>query len=72
MLFLPAINLLQHRLADEVTDSVEVVVPVDDPHEVLVVAPFDPTGDRHLREDLLPRLRERGRHGCNTKRGRDL
>jgi hypothetical protein len=57
VLFLPAIYLLQHRLADEVPDSVEVVVPVDDPHEVLIVASFDSTGDGDLREYLLPGLR---------------
>ncbi len=70
---LPAINLLQHRLADEVPDSVEVVVPVDDPHEVLVVPPFDSPSNRDLREDLLLGLGQGGRrHGRYMKRGRHL
>ena len=56
MLFLPAINLLQHRLADKIPYSVEVVVRVDDTNEVVVVASFDSTGDRDLGEDLLPGL----------------
>ena len=54
MLLLPPIDLLQHRLANEVPDPVEVVVAVNDAHEVVVVAPLDPTGDGDLWEDLLP------------------
>ena len=42
---------------DEVADTVEVIVAVNHPHEVIVVAPLDATGDGDLREDLLPRLR---------------
>jgi hypothetical protein len=54
---LPSINLLEHSFPYEITDSVEVVVAVDHPHEVVIVTPLDSTGDGYLREDLLPRLR---------------
>ena len=57
MVLLPSINLLKHGLPHEVTDPVEVIVAVDDSHEVVVVASLDPPGDGDLREDLLPRLR---------------
>ena len=57
VLLSPSINLLEHGLSNEVTDTVEMVVAVNDPHEVLVVAPLDPARDGDLREDLLPRLR---------------
>ncbi len=56
MLLLPAVDFLQYGLPHEVSDPVEVVVAVDDSHEVLVVPAFDSSGDGHLREDLLLRL----------------
>jgi hypothetical protein len=57
MILLPPIYLLEDCLPNKVTDSVEVVVAIDDPHEVIVVASFDPPGDGDLREDLLSRFR---------------
>ncbi len=59
MLLLPAIDFLEHRLPDEVANSIEVVVSVDDPDEILVVTAFDPTGDRHFWQDLLTGFGER-------------
>lgn len=73
MLPLPAVNFLQHGFADEVTDPVEVVVAVDDPNEILVVTPFDPSCDRHFRQDsLLGFGQGGGRHQCNGKMRRVL
>ena len=57
VILLPPINLLEDGLPHEVADSVEVVVAIDDPDEIIVVASLDPPGDGDLREDLLPRLR---------------
>ncbi len=57
MLLLPAVNLLEHGLPDEVSDSIEVIVTVNHTHQVVVVTPFDPARDGDFREDLLPRLR---------------
>jgi hypothetical protein len=57
VLFLPSVNLLEHGLPYEVPDPVEVIIAVDDTHEVIVVASLDPAGDGDLREDLLPRFR---------------
>jgi hypothetical protein len=73
MLFLPSVNLLEHGLPYEVAYPVKVVVAVDDPHEVVVVASLNPAGDGDLREDLLPWLRQGGRrHRCNAKAGKHL
>ena len=54
MILLPALDLLDHRLSDEVSDPVEVVVGIDNPYQVFVVAPFDPPCYRHLGEETLP------------------
>ena len=73
MVFLPAIDLLENCLPNEVPDSVVVVVPVDDTDEVLVVAALNSTRDGDLRENLLLRLRERGvRHGGNVSMRKSL
>lgn len=73
MVLLPAIDLLQHSLSNEVPKPVVVVVPVDDVNEVLVVASLDSAGDGDLRQDLLLRLRERGvRHGGNVSMRKSL
>jgi hypothetical protein len=45
MVFLPAIYLLYNRLADEIPETVVMVISVDDAHEVLVVSSLDPTSD---------------------------
>ncbi len=57
VLLLPPIDLLEHGLPHKISDSVEMVVAVNHPHEVIVVASLDAAGDGDLREDLLPRLR---------------
>jgi len=57
VILLPTIYLLKHRLSDEITDPVEVIVAVDDSYEVVVIASLDPPGDGDFWEDLLPRLR---------------
>jgi hypothetical protein len=54
---LPSIDLLEDGLPNEVPDPVEVIIAVDDTHEVIVVASLDPACDGDLREDLLSRLR---------------
>lgn len=73
MICLPAINFLQHRLADEVPEPVVVVVPVDDVDEIFVVAALNPAGNGDLRQDFLLRLRERGvRHGGNVSMRKSL
>ena len=73
MVLLPAIDLLQDCLSDEVPESVVVVVPVDDANEVFVVAALNSAGDGDLRQDLLLRLREGGvRHGGNVSMRKSL
>lgn len=44
MFLLPPLDLLHDRLPDEIADPIVVVVGIDNPHEVLVVTAFDPTG----------------------------
>lgn len=73
VLLLPTVDLLEHCFPHEIPNPVEVIVAVDDSHEVVVVAPLDPTSDGDLREDLLPRLRQGGRrHRCNARAGKHL
>jgi hypothetical protein len=73
MLLLPSINLLEDRLPHEVSDPVEVIIPVDNTHQVIVVTPLDPASDGNLRQHLLPRLGQGGRrHRCNVKGGKHL
>jgi len=73
VLLLPSVDFLKDGFSNEVANPVEVVVTVDYSHEVLVVASLYPTRDGHLREDLLPGLRQRGRrHRCNAKAGKHL
>lgn len=58
MVLLPSVDLLEDRLSDEVPETVEVVVGVDNPDHVLVVTPLDPGGNRDFRQDLLPQFGE--------------
>jgi hypothetical protein len=70
MVLLPTVNLLEDGLANEVPDAIEVVIRIDDAHEILVVAALDTTGDGDLREDLLLGLRNGrggGRHDGNIR-----
>lgn len=72
MLLLPALDLLDHRLSDEVSDPVEAVVGIDNPYQVFVVAPFDPPCYRHLGEETLPGFGQWSSHRRYTNRRRDL
>jgi hypothetical protein len=73
MLLLPTIDFLQHGFSHEISDTVEVIVAINDSYEVVVVAPLDAAGHRDLRQDLLLWFGESGgRHRRNVKEGRDL
>lgn len=72
VLLLPALDLLDHGLSDEVSNPVEVVVGIDNPYQVFVVAPFDPPGHRHLGEETLPGLGQWSSHRRYSNRRKDL
>lgn len=67
MVLLPPIDLLEDRLPDEVSEPIEVIVRVDDAHEIVVVAAFNPPGDGDLGQHFLSGLGEGGcLHHCNV------